>query len=94
MSENLALACLNCNRYKGSNLSAIDPVTGLVVLLFNPRTQRWQDHFELAGAALLGRTSTGRATAFLLRFNDEIRVMQRQALIEAGQYPLLDSSGD
>jgi 5-methylcytosine-specific restriction endonuclease McrA len=35
--DNLALACWNCNLKKGPNLSGIDPTTGLVVALFNPR---------------------------------------------------------
>jgi hypothetical protein len=35
--ENLALACCYCNRYKGPNLSGIDPESGNVVSLFHPR---------------------------------------------------------
>lgn len=37
VSDNLALACLECNRYKGSDLAAIDPLTGQITSLFNPR---------------------------------------------------------
>jgi hypothetical protein len=33
--DNLALACDRCNLHKGPNLSAIDPDTRQVVLLFN-----------------------------------------------------------
>jgi len=33
--ENLALACCYCNRYKGPNLSGIDPNSGEVVPLFH-----------------------------------------------------------
>src|SRR5678815_4531702 len=44
---NLALACFDCNRFKGSDIASIDVVTGRVVGLFNPRTQRWDDHFRL-----------------------------------------------
>jgi len=47
--ENLALACIHCNAFKGTNLSSVDPETGGVVLLFNPRTDRWNDHFRLDG---------------------------------------------
>src|ERR1700680_3623731 len=39
--DNLALACCFCNRYKGPNLSGIDPSSGEVALLFNPRQQLW-----------------------------------------------------
>jgi 5-methylcytosine-specific restriction endonuclease McrA len=67
--SNLALACYRCNKYKGPNLSAFDPQTGRVVRLFNPRRQRWAEHFVLRGVLLLGRTATGRATVELLRMN-------------------------
>ncbi|MEJ7708340.1 MAG: HNH endonuclease signature motif containing protein [Pyrinomonadaceae bacterium] len=86
--DNLALACLKCNRYKGSDLTAIDPVDGVIVQLFNPRVQAWREHFALDGARLLvGFTQTGRATAALLRMNDRSRLMQRRRLIVAGRYP-------
>src|SRR5438105_12862565 len=42
---NLALSCLGCNLNKGVQISAIDPGTAEVVSVFNPRTQRWIDHF-------------------------------------------------
>jgi 5-methylcytosine-specific restriction endonuclease McrA len=35
--DNLAFACCHCNRYKGPNLSGIDPQTNQVVELFHPR---------------------------------------------------------
>src|SRR5215212_4645612 len=44
---NLALACVICNKHKGTNLSSIDPETGQVVPLFHPRQNRWLDHFRL-----------------------------------------------
>jgi 5-methylcytosine-specific restriction endonuclease McrA len=46
-ADNLALACHHCNVHKGTNLTAIDPMTRDLVRLFNPRTQAWDDHFEL-----------------------------------------------
>lgn len=36
--ENLALSCFDCNRFKGSDVSSIDPVTGQLTPLFNPRS--------------------------------------------------------
>src|SRR5262245_27002940 len=35
--SNLALSCYHCNLHKGSNLTGIDPETGVVVVLFHPR---------------------------------------------------------
>ena len=40
VSANLALACFDCNRFKGSDIASLDPITGELVGLFNPRTQR------------------------------------------------------
>lgn len=36
---NLAFACLPCNRHKGADLTAIDPLTHTVVSLFHPPRQ-------------------------------------------------------
>lgn len=47
--ENLALACGGCNRHKSNKVQGIDPATGEMVALFNPRNQRWEKHFILAG---------------------------------------------
>ena len=35
--DNLALACMHCNRYKGPNIAGIDSETGVLTPLFNPR---------------------------------------------------------
>lgn len=84
--ENLAFACLKCNRYKGSDLTAVDPIDKILVPIFDPRTQIWSQHFTIAGAYLIGQTQTGRATSSLLKFNDPARVRLRFALIEVGRF--------
>lgn len=85
-ADNLALACLFCNRNKGADLTSVDPASGLTVPLFNPRTHIWKDHFELIGARIVGVTPIGRATVRLLRFNDPLRVSERLSLIESGRF--------
>lgn len=85
-SENLALACVACNKYKGSDLTSIDPLEQTIIPLFNPRTQIWTEHFELAAAQINGLTAVGRATVELLRVNDEERLIERQELIRANRY--------
>ena len=87
VSENLALACARCNNNKGSDLSSTDPLTGGIVLLFHPRTQRWRDHFVAENERINGLTATGRATVELLRLNDPLQIEQRKVSIAAGQYP-------
>ncbi len=84
---NLALACVECNLRKGTDFATFDRETGEIVLLFNPRTQIWTDHFSLNGAVLIGLTQTGEATVSLLQLNSTDRVSQRQAAIGAGLYP-------
>jgi hypothetical protein len=74
----LALACDRCNAYKGPNLTSIDPDTGSVAALFNPRRDVWSDHFVVRGGQILGLSPTGRATARLLNMNASRRVELRQ----------------
>lgn len=45
-ADNLALACFDCNRFKGSDIASLDPGTSDLVALFDPRTQRWNEHFQ------------------------------------------------
>ncbi|MCL4805989.1 MAG: HNH endonuclease [Anaerolineae bacterium] len=85
--QNLALACMHCNRAKGSNLTSLDPSTRRIASLFNPRRQRWNTHFTLEGAVIVGRTPTGRATVKLLRVNDPKRLEERLQLQAIGHYP-------
>jgi HNH endonuclease len=47
--DNLAYACLFCNRNKGSDIASILPETGELVRLFNPRLDRWGDHLRRPG---------------------------------------------
>jgi hypothetical protein len=84
---NLALACDRCNLHKGTDLTAIDPLTGRVVRLFHPRRMRWSRHFRWDGPVLVGRTPTGRATVALLQINLEDRVALRQDLIDEDLLP-------
>jgi HNH endonuclease len=85
--ENLALACFFCNRYKGADLTTFDPATGMIALLFNPRSQIWLEHFVLNQSRIEGITPVGRATAKLLRFNVSARMLERQVLMVQKQYP-------
>jgi hypothetical protein len=87
--DNLCLCCAICNRYKGPNLSSVDPETQEIIPLFNPRKQVWTQHFKLDGESIAGLTSEGRATVFLLQFNAEERLLERQLLIALGYFQKL-----
>jgi hypothetical protein len=84
--ENLALSCERCNSHKGP--LAAGYLQGQHVPLFNPRKDRWSDHFEWKGARLIGRTPVGQVTIDVLAINLPYRVRLRAALIDEGAYPL------
>lgn len=75
---NLALACHRCNRHKGPNLSAIDPVSRTPTLLFHPRRDAWDEHFRAEEFMIGGLTAAGRATVALLQMNTPVRVELRR----------------
>ncbi len=76
----LALACDRCNGHKGPNLTSIDPDTGALVSLFNPRKDGWDDHFVSRDGYVHGVSPVGRATVRLLNMNAPRRVELRQAM--------------
>lgn len=82
--DNLALACPDCNRHKGPNLTTLDRETREVVRLFHPRLDDWISHFEMRGSLILGRTSIGKATVRLLQMNTVERVEMRAELQASG----------
>ena len=86
-SANLALACFDCNKFKGSDIASLDKLTGQLVLLFNPRTQFWAEHFRLQGGEIIPITPVGRVTERMLRLNLSDRVKKRERLIALGTYP-------
>jgi hypothetical protein len=85
--ENLAYACAFCNRAKGSDIGSIVPHTGRFVRFFNPRIDRWADHFTLDGLTIVAISDIGEVTVRILDFNDSDRLLERQTLSEVGRYP-------
>lgn len=87
--HNLALACLICNRNKGSDIASLSPETGELVRLFNPRTDRWREHFRITrdGVTIDALTPIGEATVRILGLNQGERLLERQALLAEGRYP-------
>ena len=84
--SNLALACHHCNLHKGPNLAGIDPETDVIVPLFHPRRQAWDEHFEVRGIRVAGRTPAGRATVRVLQMNAAVRLELRTELRAAGRW--------
>lgn len=86
---NLWLSCRLCNERKGTLTEALDPETGNMVTLFNPRAQRWSEHFMWSadGSRVVPLTAAGRATIHGLALNDELRVRARALWVQAGYHP-------
>jgi len=82
--SNTCWACAYCNSAKGTNVAGFDPDTDELVPLFNPRTDKWDDHFVWDGVTLVGRTAVGRATIDVLGINRDERIAHRRLLIQAG----------
>jgi hypothetical protein len=83
--DNLAMACPDCKRHKGPNLTTLDPATHEIVRLFHPRGDVGEEHFEFQGPVLVGRTPVGKATIRLLQKNADERVEIRAELIASGE---------
>lgn len=87
-AENLAVSCLRCNKRKGPNVAGIDPDTGEIVRLYNPRKDGWHDHFRWDDAILIALTQVGRTTIAVLAINHPSAIAVREELIAEGVFPL------
>ena len=87
-ADNLALACLHCNRHKGPNIAGRHLATGEVVRLFHPRSDNWNDHFEWKGAILSAKSDVGLVTIQVLAINEADFAAVRLALMQEGEFPV------
>lgn len=87
--DNLWASRRQCNALKHDRVDGIDSMTARMAPLFNPRLERWVDHFEWrdAGAIIAGRTPTGRATVAALDLNRPLLVRARRRWVQAGWHP-------
>jgi hypothetical protein len=87
--DNLWLACRRCNEFKGTQTQTSDPETDQQVNLFNPRVQKWTEHFRWseAGTEILGKTPCGRATIAALQMNNSEIIVTRRLWVSAGWWP-------
>jgi len=84
--ENLALSCAFCNRNKGSDIASLGPDSQLV-RFYNPRTDKWLEHFRLDDVIFTPLSRIGEATIRILRINDDEHVLERETLAQRGRYP-------
>ncbi|MFN8347154.1 MAG: HNH endonuclease signature motif containing protein [Spirosomataceae bacterium] len=80
--DNLTYSCQICNLNKGTDLGTFldNPVN--LVRFFNPRTDRWSDHFEILSTGFLrAKTEIGEATIKILDLNHLDSITERLEMI-------------
>jgi hypothetical protein len=65
-------------------VGGVDPLGGTLARLFNPRNDRWKDHFRCHREKILGKTPEGRVTIITLAFNHSDQLDARLALLREG----------
>ena len=86
-SRTSPLACAHDNLHKGPNIAGLDPVTRELTRLYNPRRDRWREHFAWQGAVLIGLTAVGRTTIQVLAINDHDVVEAREIAHRGRPFP-------
>lgn len=87
--SNLAFSCQCCNNHKYISTHAIDPATGSITTLYNPRIDVWVENFEWYEnyTEIIGISPSGRATVSRLKLNRDGLVNLRQVLVNAALHP-------
>ena len=85
--DNLAFACLACNRYKGSDIASYTS-SQILTRFFNPRIDVWNEHFTIKETEIIAKTPIGEVTGNIFRFNDDTRKLERLELQAIGRYPI------
>lgn len=87
-ADNLAYACIICNRNKGSDLGTVLREPERIIRFFNPRKDKWNDHFEVTkGGKLNPLTLIGAATVKIFDLNHSDSIAERILLIAINKYP-------
>jgi hypothetical protein len=86
VAENLALSCSLCNQAKGSDVATIDPKTLETERLFQPRRDRWLEHFEIQPETgiIQPLTNIAQSTIQILQVNRAEYLDLRLLLLRSG----------
>ncbi len=84
-SENLALACVSCSLRKGAKRTFFDKKAKKDILLFDPRKEKWHDHFEWDDVRIKSKTLIGQATVECLNLNRKLILAIRKEELLAGR---------
>ena len=86
-ADNLAYCCPDCNFFKGTDIATSLTDEDELIRFFNPRKDKWGEHFDLVEAAIIGKTPIGVATEKIFKFNEPERLIFRRQLMELELYP-------
>lgn len=89
--DNLAYACAFCNRQKGSDIGSVLLPNREFIRFFDPRRDRWMEHFRLDELLITPLTGIGEVTVRILGFNSDDRILERQTLMVVGRYPTAEA---
>ena len=89
LMSNLCYACAGRNGAKGAMTAGFDSETNREVRLYQPRRNRWFDHFSWSRdqSEVIPLTAIGRATLKKLRLNRTEAVEQRRIFTGLGKHP-------
>jgi hypothetical protein len=65
----------------------LKPDTDELVCFYNPRVNRWYEHFWLNEARIEPLTDIGEATIHILHMNHDEQILERQVLSSRRRYP-------
>jgi len=85
--DNLTLACVFCNLHKGTDIASLIPIRNELVRFYNPRSDRWSEHFALNQTLIESLTAIGQVTIRILQMNHHDRMVEREILKRRGRYP-------
>ena len=77
-SNNLVYSCFPCNLNKGSDVGTFLLPQQVFIRLFNPRSDRWEEHFGIDSGRMYDKISIGQATIKLLKMNEIERIIERR----------------
>ena len=58
-----------------------------MVHFYNPRVDRWREHFRLNGVVIEPLTEISEATIRILQMNHDDQILEREILSRRGRYP-------
>lgn len=87
VAENLALACVSCSPRKGTRQWVVDSKSQQKVPLFNPRIDRWSEHFRWDAVKITGLTPTGCATVQVVQMNRPLALEIRREQVARNRHP-------